>query len=103
MALLLGTKKTNYAYAVARVQAKRGKLIPRSEYDKLLKMDVAEITRFIQDSEYKEEVDELAARFSGLDLLEAALTVNEERVNAISSTTSKRCCVANKPAQPVMN
>lgn len=79
---LLGNKKTNYAYAVARVQAKRGKLIPASEYEKILKMDVAEITRFIQDSEYKDAVDELASRFSGLDLLEAALTVNEERVYA---------------------
>ncbi len=76
---LLGSKKTNYAYAVARVQAKRGRLIPRNQYDKLLKMNLAEITRFIQDSEYKDEVDELAARFGGLDLLEAALTVNEER------------------------
>ncbi len=79
---LLGNKKTNYAYAVARVQAKRGRLIPRSEYDKILKMDVAEITRFLQDSEYKDEVDELASRFSGLDLLDAALTISEERTYA---------------------
>src|ERR1041385_3487047 len=76
---LLGRGKSNYAYAVARVQAKRSKLIPPSEYDKVLKMGVAEITRFIEDSAYKAEVDELAPRFSGLDLLEAALTVNEER------------------------
>lgn len=70
---------SNYPYAVARVQAKRAKLIPPAEYEKILKMDVAEITRFIQDSAYKDEVDELANKFSGLDLLEAALTVNEER------------------------
>lgn len=77
MALTRGT--TNYAYAVARVQAKRSRLIPTSEFEKVLKMDVPEITRYIQDSAYKAEVDELAAKFSGLDLLEAALTVNEER------------------------
>lgn len=71
--------KTNYPYAVARVQAKRAKLIPPGEYAKILKMDVAEITRFIEESQYKTEVDELASRFRGLDLLEAALTVNEER------------------------
>jgi V/A-type H+/Na+-transporting ATPase subunit C len=70
---------SNYAYAVARVQAKRAKLLPPGEYEKVLKMDVPEITRFIQDSAYKTEVDELASRFTGLDLLEAALTVNEER------------------------
>ena len=64
MALTRGT--TNYAYAVARVQAKRSKLIPTSEFEKVLKMDVPEITRYIQDSAYKAEVDELAAKFSGL-------------------------------------
>lgn len=78
MALMM-KGRTNYPYAVARVQAKRGKLIPRAQYDKLLKMDVSEITRFIEESDYKAEVDELASRFKGLDLLEAALTVNEER------------------------
>lgn len=77
-----GSKKTNYAYAVARVQARRSKLIPESEYEKLLKMDVSEITRYIEDSTYRSEVDELSGRFRGLDLLEAALTVNEERANA---------------------
>lgn len=80
MALAMLKRGTsNYAYAVARVQAKRAKLIPPSEFEKILKMDVPEITRYIQDSAYKAEVDELASRFSGLDLLEAALTVNEER------------------------
>jgi V/A-type H+-transporting ATPase subunit C len=82
MALRIGLKKTNYAYAVARVQAKRAKLIPRGEYEKLLKMDLSEITRYIEESSYRSDVDELSARFSGLDLLEAALAVNEERTNA---------------------
>ena len=80
--MIAGRKKTNYPYAVARVQAKRAKLIPDAEYDKVLKMDVSEITRYIQDSVYKAEVDELSPRFSGLDLLEAALTVNMERTHA---------------------
>lgn len=75
----IGSAKTNYAYATARVQAKRAKLIPPSEYEKLLKMDVSEITRYIQESAYKDDVDELSGRFGGLDLLEAALAVNEER------------------------
>jgi V/A-type H+/Na+-transporting ATPase subunit C len=70
---------SNFAYAVARVQAKRAKLIPPSEFEKILKMDVREVTRYVEDSAYKAEVDELSPKFSGLDLLEAALTVNEER------------------------
>ncbi len=82
MLRIKGSKKTNYAYATARVQARRSKLIPESEYEKLLKMDLSEITRYIEDSTYKTEVDELSGRFGGLDLLEAALTVNEERADA---------------------
>lgn len=81
MALLTIRKggRTNYPYAVARIQARRAKLIPVREYDKILKMDVSEITRFIEESAYKAEVDELSPRFTGLDLLEAALVVNQER------------------------
>ena len=71
---LLKRGTSNYAYAVARVQAKRAKLIPPSEFEKVLKMDVPEITRYIQDSAYKAEVDELASRFGGLDLLEVRQT-----------------------------
>ena len=82
MLRIRGGRKTNYAYAAARVQARRSKLIPESEYEKLLKMDLSEITRYIEDSAYKAEVDELSGRFRGLDLLEAALTVNQERANA---------------------
>jgi V/A-type H+-transporting ATPase subunit C len=76
-ALKKGT--SNFAYAVARVQAKKAKLIPPSEFEKILKMDVREVTRYVEESAYKTEVDELSQKFSGLDLLEAALTVNEER------------------------
>jgi V/A-type H+-transporting ATPase subunit C len=79
LALRVKGSSGNYPYAVARVQAKRSKLIPPAEYEKILKMDVPEITRYVEDSVYKAEVDELATKFSGLDLLEAALTVNEER------------------------
>ncbi len=83
MALALFSKgRSNYPYAVARVQAKRGKLIPRGEYAKILKMDISEITRFLEESTYQTEVDELSSRFDGLDLLEAALAVNEERTYA---------------------
>ena len=82
LAIQAGGGKTNYPYAVARVQAKRARLIPLREYEKILRMDVPEITRYVEESAYKAEVDELSSRFGGLDLLEAALTVNEERTFA---------------------
>lgn len=72
-------QRSNYAYANARVRVRKGKLLPRDSYQKLLKMDIPEITRFIEDTEYGREIDELAAKFRGIDLLEDALNVNEER------------------------
>lgn len=72
-------QRSNYAYANARVRVRRGKLLPRDTYQKLLKMDVPEITRFIESTEYGREINELATKFSGIDLLENSLNVNEER------------------------
>ncbi|HEX9815433.1 MAG TPA: ATP synthase A1 subunit C [Candidatus Thermoplasmatota archaeon] len=72
-------QRSNYAYANARVRVRRGKLLPRDTYQKLLKMDIPEITRFIESTEYGREINELAVKFSGINLLENALNVNEER------------------------
>lgn len=83
-----GAHAGNYPYACARVRAKKSKLVPRETFSKLLQMDVPEITQVIAEGEYRREVDELAAKFKGLELTEAALNVNEERVYAeISSFT----------------
>jgi V/A-type H+-transporting ATPase subunit C len=65
-----------YAYIVARVRAMKGKLIPKEMYPKFLNMDIPEITRFIGESEYKADVDELGKKYRGLDLIEHALNQN---------------------------
>ena len=72
-------KGSNYPYAVARIAAMRSRLLPKDQYTKLLQMDIPEIARFIEESEYKREIDELATRFSGIDLLELALNLNLAR------------------------
>ncbi len=69
----------NYANATARVKARKAFLFPRETYLKLLQMDVPEISRFIGESKYKEEIDELATRYSGIDLMEHALNLNLAR------------------------
>jgi V/A-type H+-transporting ATPase subunit C len=69
----------NYAYATARVKARKAFLFPRDTYLKLLQMDVPEISRFIGESKYKEEIDELATKYSGIDLMEYALNLNLAR------------------------
>ena len=37
----------NFAYATARVKAKRSKLIPKDMYPKLLMMDMPQVTQYI--------------------------------------------------------
>jgi V/A-type H+-transporting ATPase subunit C len=58
------------------VKAKTALLFPREVYLKLLVMDVPEITRFIGESQYRDEVNELALKYSGIDLTEYALSLN---------------------------
>ena len=65
-----------YIYVSTRLRVRRAKLIPREEYIRILNMSLPEITRLIQESEYKREIDELQHAFSGINLLEVALSWN---------------------------
>lgn len=69
----------NYAYATTRVKARKSFLFPKETYLKLLQMDVPEISRFIEESKYKQEIDELATKYHGIDLMEHALNLNLAR------------------------
>jgi V/A-type H+-transporting ATPase subunit C len=71
--------KARYAYGTARVHAMKVKLFPQETYTKLLVMALPELARFIEESEYKTEVDELARTYSGTDLLEFATHLNLAR------------------------
>lgn len=70
------SSSVKYAYIVARVRAMKGKLIPKDMYPKFLNMEIPEITRFIGESEYKRDVDELGKKYTGTDLIEHALNQN---------------------------
>ncbi len=65
-----------YIYVTTRLRVRKTKLIPREEYLRMLNMSLPEITRLIQETEYKKEIDELSHAFSGIDLLEIALSWN---------------------------
>jgi len=69
----------NYAYASARVKTRKSFLYPKETYLRLLQMELPEISRFIEESRYKQEIDELATKYSGIDLLEYALNLNMAR------------------------
>jgi V/A-type H+-transporting ATPase subunit C len=74
---IMGTSHiVKYAYIVARVRAMKGKLISKDMYPKFINMEIPEITRFIEESEYKKDVDELGKKYKGIDLFEHALNQN---------------------------
>ena len=62
-----------YPYAYVRTVVMRSLLFKKDDYGKMLKMSFGEIAKLLQDSSYKNEIDALAAEYSGSDLLELAL------------------------------
>ena len=73
-------KKGNYAYSVARVKAKKARLISGDAYTNMLMMSVPEISRYISENGYQKEMAELAGRIEGIDLLEHATYRNMARM-----------------------
>ena len=67
---------SNFAYAATRARARRARLLPHEAFGQLLHMELEEIARYIQDMEYRREIDRYGASLRGADLLEAALLAN---------------------------
>lgn len=65
-----------YPYTYVRTNVMRTLLINKEEYQKLLKMSLNEITRYLQDSNYKNEINNLSTELKGPELLEIALNKN---------------------------
>ncbi|HJJ28746.1 MAG TPA: V-type ATP synthase subunit C [Methanocorpusculum sp.] len=65
-----------YIYVATRMRVRKAKLIPKEEYQRMLNMGLPEFTRLIEEMEYKREIDELAASFAGVDLIENAMSWN---------------------------
>ena len=70
---------SNPEYVTARVRARRGVLFDDDEYSKLVRMSPAEIARYMEESEYEREINELGSRHSGVDLIEYSLNRNLAR------------------------
>lgn len=66
----------NYAYVTARVRAKKTQLLTADQYPKLLAREASDIARTLQEGQYKSEIDELAARYRGAELVERATRLN---------------------------
>ncbi|MFH0966273.1 MAG: V-type ATP synthase subunit C [Methanobacteriota archaeon] len=67
---------TSYIYICTRLTVRKARLIQPDQYMRLLNMDLNQISRFIGETEYQTEVNELAGSLSGINLIEAALTRN---------------------------
>lgn len=63
----------NYAYVATRVKAKRSFLYKKETYERLLLMGIPEISRFLGETQYKNEINELGLKYSGIGLIEQAL------------------------------
>lgn len=76
----MGRNKGNYAYATARVKAKKAQLLTKDNYPKLMMMDLNEIGRFMGETQYKVEMTELGSKYSGVNLIELGTSMNLARV-----------------------
>ncbi len=52
------------------------KLIPNEMYGRMLGMDISDIARYLEETQYKEEIDLLAKDYSGAELIEHATFAN---------------------------
>jgi len=65
-----------YPYTYVRVMAMKGKLYKKQDYNKILKMQGNEIAKYIEEGEYKDDINELAKEYEGYELVEQALYTN---------------------------
>lgn len=74
--MAISTKLGSYPYTYLRSIMMKKKLLAKSDYDKILKMTPEEIGKYLEDFEYKKEVDELAIEYQGVELIERTLQLN---------------------------
>ena len=67
---------SNYSYVATRARSRRSRLLPAEAYTQLLNLELSEIARYIQDLEYRREIDRYGSKLSGADLIETALVDN---------------------------
>lgn len=94
---MIGEKGFGHAYTNTRVRVMKSKLIDPTEYPKLLKMSLDQIARYLQETEYKREIDELGATYEGADLIEYA--INKNLANSFKKILNFSLKDSRKPIQ----
>jgi V/A-type H+-transporting ATPase subunit C len=67
-------------YTFARISAMKSLLLQKRDYAQLMKMDPSEIIKFMQDGVYRDEINALAIKYSGIKLVENSLSKHLEKV-----------------------
>ena len=73
-------KPVKYAYITGRVRAMKTKLIPAEMYPRMMSMDTSEIARYLEETQYKDEIDALSKDYSGTELIEHATFANLAKI-----------------------
>lgn len=89
--------KKDYPYMYARISAKRAKLLDQQDYENLLKMQPNQIAKKLGEGDYSDEIDELGARYDGVELVELALNRN------LSNTMQHLTKIAPESLSQVVN
>lgn len=74
MAIFSG--RGNYPYVCARVKAKKASLLSEETFHRMLSMELAEIGRYLGETQYREEISTLGASYSGATLIEMGVSEN---------------------------
>ncbi|MDY6771059.1 MAG: V-type ATPase subunit [Candidatus Nanohaloarchaea archaeon] len=70
----------SFPYVSARVRTMRSNLLTSNDYRKLEKMSTAEILEFLQQCDYKQDINRFSSEYDREDLLELALRNHKARV-----------------------
>ncbi len=73
---MISRSKATWAYIVARTKVMKSRLLKADDFRKLLNMNFDEIIRFLEETEYKKEIDEMGYKYTGPRLLDYALFAN---------------------------
>ncbi len=77
--MIYRSNRATWAYIVARTRAMKSKLLKSDDFRKLLNMEFDEIIRYLEETEYKKEIDEMGYKYTGPRLLDYALSANLAR------------------------
>jgi V/A-type H+/Na+-transporting ATPase subunit C len=75
-------KSRTYPYTATRARAMKSFLLVKEDYMKMRKMGLNEMIRFLEENQYKKEIDQLSSEYKGMELINLAL--NENLANTIN-------------------